>query len=175
MRISKPEEYGIRLAMSLAIAGRQLSVSELSELEDMPEATVAKVLSRLRQAGLVMAARGRQGGYELAAPPETVTVLQVLQAMDRGPRKGSCCQLDVLETEPCVHRPGCGLRPLWRRLEAKIHEMMGQVSLAEIANPGAVGKRTEAPPSVTTRPRRMRRISGDPVRRASTGIPARRV
>lgn len=136
MKISKPEEYGIRLAMSLAMAGRQLSVTELAELESMPEATVAKVLARLRQAGLVRAARGRQGGYEMAVRPAAVSVLQVLRAMEPGPRQGSCCQLGVDEVEPCVHRPGCGLRPLWRRLESKIHEVMGQVTLAEIAHSG---------------------------------------
>lgn len=174
MRISKPEEYGIRLAMSLAIAGRQLSVTELAELEDMPEATVAKVLSRLRQAGLVAAARGRQGGYELAVAPEAVTVLQVLRAMERGPREGSCCQLDALETEPCVHRPGCGLRPLWRRLEAKIHEVMGQVTLADIARPGG-GVVTEDGRVEAERPRRMVRTRVGSGRPSLAGIPARRV
>ena len=118
------------------MAGRQLSVTELAEFESMPEATVAKVLARLRQAGLVRAARGRQGGYELAVTPASVSVLQVLRAMEPGPRRGSCCQLDAVEIEPCVHRPGCGLRPLWRRLESKIHEVMGQVTLAEIAHSG---------------------------------------
>lgn len=160
--------------MSLAMAGRQLSVSELAELEDLPEATVAKVLSRLRQAGLVVASRGRQGGYELAAAPEAVTALQVLRAMDRSPREGNCCQLDAMETEPCVHRPDCGLRPLWRRLEMKIHEVMGRVTLADIAQPGRSSLRTESTAPSTMRLRRAERASSVPARRGLTGIPARR-
>ena len=49
MRISKAEEYGVRLVMRLAAHGRQLTVTQLAELENLPEPTVAKVLSPLRR------------------------------------------------------------------------------------------------------------------------------
>jgi DNA-binding IscR family transcriptional regulator len=59
VRVSKSEEYGIRLVMSLALSGSQLTIRELAEREGLPDTTVAKVVGRLRRAGLVEAERGR--------------------------------------------------------------------------------------------------------------------
>ncbi len=82
MRITKFEEYGLRLVLRLAAAGGQLTIRELAEREGIPEATVAKVIARLRAAGLVRAARGRNGGYALAEPASAITIARIVEAFD---------------------------------------------------------------------------------------------
>ena len=74
MKVSKSEEYGIRLVMSLAADGGQLTIRELAAEEALPDTTVAKVIGRLRQAGLVEAARGRNGGYSLTRSAGEITL-----------------------------------------------------------------------------------------------------
>ena len=51
--------------LRLAADGGRLNIRELAQLEAIPEATVAKVISKLRRAGLVCAERGRNGIDEL--------------------------------------------------------------------------------------------------------------
>jgi len=93
MRVSKAEEYGIRLVASLAASGGQLTTRELAEREGLPEATVSKVVLRLRRAGLVEASRGRRGGYTLARPPAEITLLEVIETIE-GPVAVDECVTD---------------------------------------------------------------------------------
>ena len=80
MKISKPEEQAMRLVMRMATHADQATLGELSALERLPEPTVAKLLGRLRQGGIVEVQRGRNGGYVLALPPAEITVAAVIRA-----------------------------------------------------------------------------------------------
>ena len=151
MRLSKGEEYGVRLAMSLATAGRQVTVGELAERESLPEPTVAKVLSNLRRGGVVEASRGCQGGYELANAPEETSVRSILRAMDGPLFEGSFCQQDEAS---CVHQGTCSLLPVWQQLEVLIDSYLERISLAELVS-GRVSARM--PVAIAPPPRR----SGD--------------
>lgn len=83
MKISKAEDQSLRLSTCLARAAVQLTLADLAARENLPEPTVAKLLSRLRQGDVVVAARGRHGGYELARPAAHISVAAVLQALGR--------------------------------------------------------------------------------------------
>ena len=132
MRLSKGEEYGVRLAIRLAEAGGQLTVSDLAQREGLAEPTVAKVLLALRRAGVVAAARGRQGGYELAKPPEQTSMKAILRALDRPLFEGSFCRQNVAE-DACVHEGECTLLPVWLQLEQLIEGFLARLTLADVA------------------------------------------
>ncbi len=122
----------MRLVMALAVAGTQLSVLQLAERERLPETTVAKVLGSLRQGGVVVAQRGRNGGYELASAPAKITVGAVVRSFEKPLFQGRFCQRPVADDPTCVHRGDCGLRPVWRRLEALIDGFLDRVTVADL-------------------------------------------
>jgi len=132
MRVSRAEEYGVRLVMSLAANGGQLAIRELAAREGLPEPTVAKVVSRLRRAGLVAAARGRNGGYTLARPAASLSLASVVEAVTGRTSERSFCTRMTPSGEACVHARGCGLRPVWRNLEAAIGSFLGRVTVADV-------------------------------------------
>jgi len=82
VKVSKSEEYGLRLVMSLAVSGEQLTIRELAEREGLPDTTVAKIVGRLREAGLVEAVRGRNGGYTLTRSAEEISLSDVVSAFE---------------------------------------------------------------------------------------------
>ena len=82
MRVTKAEEYGIRLVMSLAASEGQLTIHELAHREALPKPTVAKIVARLRRADIVHAERGRNGGYSLASTPESISLARIVDAFD---------------------------------------------------------------------------------------------
>lgn len=136
MKLTKVEEEALRLSITLAQAGSQMTLPELSEKEDLSEALVAKVLGKLRQGGVVRAARGRNGGYELAHPPSSLTIADILRALDQ-PLLQGCFNKDAAATAAgtcCPHGKDCGLRPVWRRIEAQISEVMERITLADLAH-----------------------------------------
>jgi len=85
MKISAKAEYAC-LAI-LALAHRQqvdapIRIREISEEYEIPERYLVQILLQLKGAGLVTSTRGAAGGYRLAKPPESITLSEVLQAID---------------------------------------------------------------------------------------------
>src|SRR5215470_18082890 len=78
-------EYGLHCLFFLAgpLEGeRSASARDLAELQGVPLEYVAKLFTKLKKAGLVLAAEGVGGGFRLARPPEKITVLQVVEAIE---------------------------------------------------------------------------------------------
>ncbi len=132
MRVTKAEEYGVRLVLRLAAVGQQLTVRELAEAEGLPEPTVAKVIAELRRAGIVDAARGRNGGYCLAASPDTLTLAGVVGAFDEPLYDRGFCERLTPEGGACVRSATCGLRPVWRGLTAVVSDFLSQITVADL-------------------------------------------
>jgi Rrf2 family protein len=133
LRISKHEEFGLRLVTSLAKGGGRLNIRELSEHEGLPETTVAKVIARLRRGGVVAAERGRNGGYSLVRPADEITLAQVVEAFGDRVYDGDFC--DRMNPEgDCTHSSGCGLRPVWRGLGDVIGEFLDGFTVADIVD-----------------------------------------
>jgi len=131
MRIARAEEQGIRLALRLARDGGQVTLAELAQRESLPEPTVAKILSRLREAGVVSAVRGRKGGYELAGPAEAMSVATIVQAMGLPRFAGRFCTAATTQAD-CPHGSSCSLRPVWNFLEERMFRVLEQTSLADL-------------------------------------------
>ncbi len=132
MKVTKTEEHGLRLAMTLAKEKRQLTISELSEREGLSEALIAKLLGMLRKGGIVKAERGRRGGYELAARPENITVSMVIKALGPELFRGCLETPGKVPSSKCTHISNCGLRPVWCLLEDRIKSVLEKVSLLDL-------------------------------------------
>ena len=146
MRVTKAEEYGVRLVMRLATSGRQLTVREIAESERLPEPTVAKVIAELRRAGVVEAERGRNGGYCLAVSPDELTLAGVVAAFDEPLYDRGFCDRYGPEGLPCVRTSACGLRPVWRGLTAVVSQFLSQITVADLLR----GDRPAAPAAPMT-------------------------
>ena len=61
---------------------RPVPIKELAERRGMPVQFLEQLFSTLRRAGILTSHRGAKGGYTLARPPDQITVLEVVQALD---------------------------------------------------------------------------------------------
>jgi len=137
VRVSKSEEYGLRLVMSLAVSGDQLTIRELAEREDLPDTTVAKIVGRLRRAGLVEAVRGRNGGYTLTRPADEISLGTVVSAFEAEVFSSDFCHTMSPGDGPCAKSAGCGLKPVWRGLRSVIGNFLDGITVADIVAGGA--------------------------------------
>ena len=137
MKITAQEEYGLRCLLRLAKAppGQSLTIPEVAAAESLSPAYVGKLLTVLRQAGLIESARGRTGGYRLARPAEEIRLGGVMLALGEPlyDDPGYCEKHAGPETDgPCVHQGGCTLRGLWQTLEDWMRHVLDSVTLADL-------------------------------------------
>ncbi len=136
MKITATEEYGLRCMLQLALRpGGVVSLTDLARAEGIAVPFAAKVLLRLRRAGLVSATRGRRGGYQLAAPAAAITVLQVLEALGKPLFDKNFCNEHGHVTEGgCTRLTDCSLRPVWAHLDALLRALFAQTTLADLTS-----------------------------------------
>lgn len=137
MRVSKSEEYGLRLVMALATSGDQLTIRELGECENLPDTTVAKIVGRLRRSGLVVSERGRNGGYTLTRPAHEIALSDVVAAFEGEVFSSDFCRTMNPGDGPCARSADCGLRPVWTGLRAVIGRFLDGITVADIVAGGA--------------------------------------
>lgn len=76
-------DYALRTVLCLAKReGRSISARELAVRTGVPGSFQPKVLQALRRARIVRANRGLGGGFVLVRPPETLSVQDVIRAVD---------------------------------------------------------------------------------------------
>ena len=84
MKISTKGRYALRLMLDLANNHQYgyTPVKEISLRQDISDKYLEQIISRLSKAGLVVSARGAQGGYKLAKEPEACTVGEILRVLE---------------------------------------------------------------------------------------------
>ncbi len=137
MKITAQEEYGLRLLLRLARVpeGESWTIPEIAAAEGLSVPYVAKILSVLRQAGLIESVRGRAGGYRLGCNPAAVHLGAVLLVLGEPLFDDpSYCQrhAGIDPNGVCVHHGGCTVRALWQTLEQWMRRTLDQITLADL-------------------------------------------
>ena len=111
MQITRQADYAVRAVLHLArINGSQrAATSQVAQEQHIPPSFLAKIISQLSIAGLLHTSRGARGGVTLAREPKTITLLEVIEAID-GPIMLNEC---VGESSTCTFDEDCPLRPVW--------------------------------------------------------------
>lgn len=114
--------YGLTAVIDLAERYRTgaTQIREIAERHRIPQHYLEQILVTLKKAGFVESFRGATGGYALSHEPESVTVMEVLAALE-GP----------LSVVPEKRRDGA-LSFLWSDLHDHLKSFL-EVSIAEIA------------------------------------------
>jgi Rrf2 family protein len=137
MKITAQEEYGLRCLLRLAHANREqsLTIPEIASAEGLSVPYVAKLLSVLREGGLIVSERGRSGGFRLAAAPTEVGLGSILLVLGEPlfDDPSFCERHAGTESEGnCVHRGSCSLRSLWRSLEQWMRGALDRITLNDL-------------------------------------------
>jgi FeS assembly SUF system regulator len=130
LRLSKKADYALIAMKHLAQKGdRSTSAREIAEQYGIPIELMAKVLQRLVRTRLLLSTQGTRGGYTLGRGASTISVADVIQAID-GPLTVTACST---EKNTCEQFNRCSIRdPLWQ-IRERIVAALGTVSLAEMA------------------------------------------
>lgn len=131
LRLSKKADYALLAMRHFAAHAEKGAVStrEVAEAYDLPHELLAKVLQRLVRGRLLTSIQGTRGGYGLARPAESISVVDVINAID-GPLTVTACS----ETNHnCEQYSKCNIRdPLWQ-IKDRIVAALAAASIAGLA------------------------------------------
>ena len=81
--VTSKSRYAVVALAELARSGSNpVPIGQVAERRGIPVQFLEQLFSTLRRDGLLVSQRGVKGGYRLARPPEEITVLEVVQALD---------------------------------------------------------------------------------------------
>jgi Rrf2 family protein len=135
MTISQTAEYALRAVVWLAREpNTSLGTAHIAKATKVPAGYLSRVLQGLARAGLLESSPGRSGGFRLARPPQAISVLDVVNAVDPVQRIARC---------PLGLAEHAGrLCPLHRRLDAAaahVERTYAETTIAEIVAEGETG------------------------------------
>jgi Rrf2 family protein len=131
MRLSRPVDYALRAMRYLATLPQdeEATRSTLSERLAAPEPFLAKVMRRLAVAELVVSRRGVGGGFRLARPPECISMLDVVEAVEGSSGLNAC----FLSSEPCSCESPCGAHAAFSGVRSAMLRALETTSIADLS------------------------------------------
>ncbi len=121
----------MRMMVDLACMSndQRTTVGEITQRQDVAEPFMAKIASQAAVAGLVVTHRGTGGGLALAQPADSITMLQIVEAID-GPLAFNRC---TFEPSQCLRLNKCAVYPIWEKAQQQLKELLSNTLLSEIA------------------------------------------
>ena len=132
MRLSSMADYAVVImsAASRHCGGARISAGQLADETGLPVPTVQKLVSKLSAAGLMRSSRGVGGGLKLARPPATITLADIVEAVE-GPIALTAC-LDAQKND-CTLESACNVRSHWPVVNAALRGALANVPLTQLA------------------------------------------
>jgi Rrf2 family iron-sulfur cluster assembly transcriptional regulator len=128
--LSRPCTYAIRALTYLAMQppGKLTGSREISDGEGIPNSFLCKILLDLRRKRLLRSYKGTGGGYELALPPDKISLLMIVEAIEGEVSFSGC----ILEDKECSAHGECALHDSWLNLRNQLVSFLERQTLANL-------------------------------------------
>jgi Rrf2 family protein len=116
MRLSTKSRYGTRMLIDIAenYHDGPVSVAEIAGRTGISEKYMEKLIRKLKRAGLVLSKRGPKGGHVLAKPAASITVGDIVRALEEWVvLKGCSSTKDTCAS--CQRVDDCPTKNVWEQ------------------------------------------------------------
>ena len=135
MRTTAKVDYAVRAVVELARSqptdgsrGRPVKGHDVAEAQGIPLTFLESILAELKRGGIVASQRGSEGGYWLARPAASVSVADVIRAVE-----GPLADVRGVRAEALEYGPGLdALQRMWVAVRANLRGVLEQVSAADL-------------------------------------------
>ncbi len=129
MKISAKAEYACLAVLALArqrADASPLHIREISSAYGIPERYLVQILLQLKSAGLVASTRGASGGYRLARDATSISLSQILTAVD-GPETSGPYAVGARRSTVSL------LASVWEDVRAAERAVLDRTTIAQLA------------------------------------------
>ena len=132
MKLSTKGRYGLRAMIDLADYSEETpqSIANIAARQSISDSYLEQLMAKLRKAGLIESIRGAQGGYVLARSSDTISVGDILRALEGDLSPVKCAGIKG-ESE-CLESGNCVTRNVWKRIDDSIQNAVDSIFLNEL-------------------------------------------
>ena len=132
MKVTRSAAYALHAMMYMVRHTTQLPVTTatVAKAEGVPSNYLAKIFQQLVKAGFVKAVRGKKKGYTFATPPEQVTVLELLEAVEGSPLFDDCL---LRHCECGGTQENCRVFSTWVNATKQFKKLLSEMTVATAA------------------------------------------
>jgi Rrf2 family protein len=127
-------KYGLLAVLALARQPRKklVLIAELAEKEKIPKKFLEQILRELKNQGILESKIGKGGGYYLDQSPQSVTIGQVIRAID-GPLLPVPCVSEsaTAKCKECRDEHSCAIRLVMKDVRDAISHILDRTTLAQ--------------------------------------------
>jgi len=132
MKLSTKGKYGVRALFEIArnYGKGPLAIREIAGRQQISLSYLEQILHRLGKAGIIEGVRGPHGGYELAKKPASLTIGDVVRALEGPIALSHCLEPGVIGE--CYQADDCVARMVWSRVGEKIEEALDSITFEQL-------------------------------------------
>ena len=133
LRITRLADYGIVLMTRMASDPERLyNAPELAQDAKLPQPIVSKILKILARNELLVSHRGVKGGYSLERDPASLSVADIIEALE-----GPIAITECIDNTPgeCSQESCCPVAANWQRINQAIRLALEGIKLSEMTHP----------------------------------------
>ena len=133
MMVSTKGRYALTVMVDLARNSGEdfVSLADISERENLSMKYLESIISILNKGGMLVSARGKNGGYKLARKPSEYNISEILLLTEGSLAPVNCIMQDGVQ---CEKAATCSTLPLWAGLDKVIDKYLGGITLEDIIN-----------------------------------------
>jgi Rrf2 family iron-sulfur cluster assembly transcriptional regulator len=130
MKITTRGRYAVMALVSLAASsrGNPVSLKNIARQEEIPEAYLQQLFSRLRRRNLVKSIRGPGGGFLLARHPSRIMIGEIIRTAERRDATIGCRR----SGRTCGRIERCKTQGMWDALESRMEEFLDSISIEDL-------------------------------------------
>ncbi|MBO4477233.1 MAG: Rrf2 family transcriptional regulator [Lachnospiraceae bacterium] len=118
--ISTRGRYALRVMIDLAQNnnGSYIPLKDIAARQEISKKYLEIIVKDMVNAGLILGASGKGGGYQLCRKPEEYVVGEILELME-GSLSPVACLAD--KNYECSRRAACKTLPMWEEFDTLVH------------------------------------------------------
>ncbi|MFC4947326.1 RrF2 family transcriptional regulator [Pseudonocardia sp. GCM10023141] len=138
MRMGKGVEWALHVLLALAWIDddEPVSTAQLAAGHDLPPAYLNKQLQALVRAGLLLSEPGARGGFRLARRPESITLMDVVAAIEGSDEAFRCMEIRRrgagADMPASAFRETCAVQSSMQRAELAWRRELARQTIADV-------------------------------------------
>ena len=126
--ITREADYALRIMRALA-GGEQRIAADICQQEQIPDQFVYKIAKKLEKAGCIKIVRGAEGGCRLAVDLRTVSVYDLMEALDTDRLVNACMQPGYRCNWQEAHIEPCGFHRRFEEIQERMDALLRSYSI----------------------------------------------